>query len=381
MTDWKKIRNDFPVTKEKAYFMSAAISPIPTPVLNTICAEYRFLSEFGDANWESDIRSVKGLCGKIAKHIGCTSDDLVFLNSTSANMAIIALSLKASLKDFNVVSMMDEFPSSTVPFEYAGIKMKYVSPTNSRYSVDSILEAVDEKTAAVVTSYVQYSTGFRQNLWTLGEELKKRQIMLIVNATQAFPFYQMDMKAMNISAMSASLHKWGFAGHSGALFFTSPEFRKKFPPPYAGWLSLRSEDGLIHVKKNAPLKLIESADRYTCGCTNLQAIKSFGSAFDYLSEIGFAEIRSRIIELSDYLIKKLNELDLKIISPVDVGEERSPIITFNANGRGAECVEYLEKMNIFTSLRAGNVRASLNFFNDHDDIDRLSSALRKFLEV
>lgn len=381
MIDWKKIRDDFPVTRNKVYFMSAGLSPIPTPVLNSICSEHRVLNEFGDANWSEDLRIIGAIRDRIGRYIGCTGSDLTFLNNTSANMGIVALSMKSALKDFNVVSMTDEFPSSTVPFEYAGIKMRYVSPVDARYSVDSILEKVDEKTAAVVTSYVQYSTGFRQNLWTLGDELKKRGVMLIVNATQAFPFYQLDLKGMNISAMSASLHKWGFAGHMGALFYTSPEFRQKFPPPFAGWLSLKTDDGFIHTKKNAPLKLLDSAERYTCGSSNLQAIKSFGTAFDYLSNIGFDNIRARIVELTDHLISKLRDLDLEIISPVARGEERSPIVTFDARGRGNECVEYLDKIDICTSFRAGNVRISVNFFNDHEDIDKLADALSRFLKV
>lgn len=82
--------------------------------------------------------------------------------------------------------MLDEFPATTVPFEYIGTEMKYVSPVSSRYSIESILSLVDEDTMAVVTSYVQYATGFRQDLAKLGAELKKRNILFIVNATQGF---------------------------------------------------------------------------------------------------------------------------------------------------------------------------------------------------
>jgi selenocysteine lyase/cysteine desulfurase len=186
---------------------------------------------------------------------------------------------------------------------------------------------------------------------------------------------------MNVAAMSASLHKWGFAGHAGALFYTSPEFRKKFPPPCAGWLSLKSEEGLVHTQKNTPLRLADSAGRYTCGSPNLQAIKSFGKAFDYLSGIGFDEIRSRIFDLTDCLIKKLSGLNLKITSPVESKEERSAIVSFDANGKSAECVEYLEKIGIYTSFRMGRVRVSVNFFNNVEDIDRFLDALKQFLDV
>jgi selenocysteine lyase/cysteine desulfurase len=47
--DWNKIREDFPVTREYAYFMSAALSPLPRQVSERVAAEYRKLSEAGDA--------------------------------------------------------------------------------------------------------------------------------------------------------------------------------------------------------------------------------------------------------------------------------------------------------------------------------------------
>ena len=43
MTDWEKIRNDFPITKNFNYFQSAAMSPPPKPVFKAIQKEYQKL--------------------------------------------------------------------------------------------------------------------------------------------------------------------------------------------------------------------------------------------------------------------------------------------------------------------------------------------------
>ena len=80
--------------------------------------------------------------------MGADADDLAVVMNTSTAMSIVAMSLKQEGDDFNVVSVKDEFPSTTVPFEYQGIRMKYVEPDGARYPVDRILNSVDEKTRA-----------------------------------------------------------------------------------------------------------------------------------------------------------------------------------------------------------------------------------------
>jgi len=380
MTDWNRIREDFPVTKNIVYFQSAGMSPLPNPVYQNIIDNYKVINQFGDIHWEKDMEKFKHLCASIASMINSKADNITFLPSTSQVMSLLALSFKQSIrKSFNIVSMQDEFPASTVGWEHQGISMKYVEPFQGRYSVESILSRTDEKTAAVITSQVQYATGFRQDLATLGRELKKRKILHIVNATQGFPIFSIDTKKMHIDVLSASVHKWGATGHIGALFFTSESFRKKFPSPMAGWLSIApSGNDFIHTAKNQPFRLWDSARRYQIGTFNLQSLLAFQTALNYMNKIGFENIRQRIFELTDYLIQGLKELSIKIISPSDHLEERSAIVTFSLGDKSLPFIKTLEEKKIYVSFRGGNIRVSLNIFNNHIDIDVLLKALQEF---
>jgi cysteine desulfurase/selenocysteine lyase len=377
MTDWKKIRRDFPITEKIAYFQSAAMSPIPTSVFDAIVGNYKKIHQQGDARWDEDLEKYGELCGAIASSIGTEKDNVCSVQNTSTAMSIIALSFKNGIEmPFNVVSAEDEFPASTIGFEYQEIPMRYAQPIDSRYSVESIMGLTDDRTAAVVTSYVQYATGFRQDLRSLGRALHEKGILFIVNATQAFPFYPLDVRAMHIDVLTCSLHKWGLTGHIGSVFFTTPEFREKFPSPWIGWLSVDAGEGVIHTSKNVPFHIHDSARRYEFGTQNLQTILAFQSALDYLRSIGFENIRNRIIELTDRLIDGLKKLQVKIISPVDRPEERSPIVSFSLGDRNDDCIEKLSEKSILVSPRAGNIRVAVNIFNDFEDIDKLLSVLR-----
>lgn len=377
MTDWNRIREDFPVTKNCVYFQSAGMSPLPNPVYQNIIDNYKVINQFGDIHWEKDMEKLKHLCASIASMINSKADNITFMPSTSHVMSMLALTFKQNIKNpFNLVSMLDEFPATTVGWEYQGIPMRYVNPVKGRYSVQSILSHVDDNTLAVVTSLVQYATGFRQDLAALGRELKKRNILHIVNATQGFPIFPIDTKKMHVDALSASVHKWGMTGHVGALFFTTESFRKKFPSPLAGWLSVApSGEDFIHTAKNQPFRLWDSARRYQIGTINLQPLLAFQTALNYMNKIGFENIRERIFELTGYLINGLQELGIQIKSPIDNLDERSAIVTFTLGDKNQAAIKNLEKKKIYVSYRDRNIRVSINIFNNHTDIDMLLKVL------
>ncbi|MGD2245518.1 MAG: aminotransferase class V-fold PLP-dependent enzyme [Candidatus Aminicenantes bacterium] len=378
MTDWEKIRSDFPITTNMIYFHSAAMSPSPTPVFNAIWKEYCKIHSQGDIHWTKDLKKFRKLCSGLAGMIHTKGDNVTFVPNTSSVMSLLALTFKNHIrKPFNIISMEDEFPASTIGFEYQGLDMRYVQPEEARYPIDSILKMTDRNTLAVVTSHVQYATGFRQNLKALGEELKNKGILFIVNATQSFPFFPINVKSMNIDVLSASVHKWGFTGHIGTLFYTSSSFRKKYAPPWAGWMSVAPEKGsFIHTAKNTPFRLHDTAERYIIGTYNLQPLLAFQVAMDYLQTIGFQNIRTRLMELTDYLIKGLKKLNIKIISPVGRKKERSAIVTFTMGDKNKLCIKALAQNKIFVGARGEGIRVAVNIFNNFEEIDCLLKVLK-----
>ncbi len=379
--NWDHIRKDFPVASNVTYFQSAGMSPIPNPVLERIKEAFTQINQYGDVHFLRDLVETEEVKGILASMLNTDAENISILPNNSLAMSILALSFKETIKSpFNIVSMTDEFPSTTVPFEYQGITMKYIEPENSRFPVDKIISAIDQNTLAVVTSYVQYCTGFRQNLEKLGQALKERNIMFIVNATQGFPLFPVNVESCYIDALTCSIHKWGFAGHVGTIFYTSPAFRERFKTPLAGWLSIAVEGGdFIHTKKNVPFRLHETAQKYYTGTYNLHTLLGLKSALQYISNIGFDNIVNRLFELGDYLVKKLKENNISIVSPISGHDERSAIISITlGENQNPALIKFLDSKHIYTSYRQGMIRISFNIFNNFEDFDILVSAISEF---
>jgi selenocysteine lyase/cysteine desulfurase len=83
------------------------------------------------------------------------------------------------------------------------------------------------------------------------------------------------------------------------------------------------------------------------------------------------------MELTDYLIKGLKKLNIKIISPVAQKKERSAIVSFTLGGKNKHCIKTLFKNKIIVGARGEGIRVSVNIFNNFEEIDCLLNVLKK----
>jgi selenocysteine lyase/cysteine desulfurase len=168
----------------------------------------------------------------------------------------------------------------------------------------------------------------------------------------------------------------------GSLFYTSPAFRERFPAPIAGWLSvLPPPDDFILTAKGEPLHIYADANQYNFGTINFQGLLGLKTAFEFMEEIGWENIRKRVLELITKTIAKLMQIpEVEIFSPHCQSFEQSGIISINLKGfSNTECVAYLNQRGVVTCVRQHNIRISCNFFNNRKDVDRLAEGIRAFI--
>lgn len=132
--------------------------------------------------------------------------------------------------------------------------------------------------------------------------------------------------------------------------------------------------------------------KFEAGTPPIAAGIGLGSAVDYLSEIGMENIAEREQELLKYATKRLLEIDgLQIIG---TAREKASVISFVFDDIHAHDIgTILDQQGIAIrtghhcaqpTMRRFNVpataRASLSFYNNEEDIDRLIEGLHKVQE-
>ncbi|MBI4373114.1 MAG: aminotransferase class V-fold PLP-dependent enzyme, partial [Candidatus Omnitrophica bacterium] len=354
MVDWKKIRQDFPITKRFTYLDHASASPMPRPVYEAALRYYHELIGFADFSWNHWISRREEVRRKAAELIGAEPEEIAFTNSTSHGMNLIA---ELIAKEGAVLTNTLEFPATTVPWIHRKAKMKFLKPVNGviDYAYHLYADGTVDKIKTILTSFVQYQNGFRQDLEAIGQIKGSR--FFVVNATQGFGYLPIDVKSSKIDFLATNSYKWLMAGYGGGLLYMNRKWIKKFRPESAGWRSAPHPEDFDN--RHAPLK--QEASRYEYGCPPFPHIFAIGAAIDYLSNIGFSNVWDRIQSLTGFLIDQLKKYGFEILSPLDPSF-RSGILVFGVKN-AQELTNQLLARRIYVSARGGGIRVAPHIYN------------------
>ena len=360
MNIWQEVRRDFPITQKCIYLDHAAGGPIPRPVLEAIQQFQKENAEGADFHWLKWMKQRDEARKTMADYIGASPEEIAFTTSTSHAMNLVAEILAEKGK---VLLNESEFPSSTVPWLWRNACVDWVSsPINGK----SLL-LVSKDVATIVTSYVQYATGRRQNISDLGNN--KGDKFLVINATQGMGVLPVDVQKWKADFVCTNSYKWMMAGYGGGILYIRKPLLEKLRPHGAGWRSMVGCD--LMQNKNVEMK--KSGERYEWGCPNFSAMFGLAAAASYFSQIGTQLIERRVLELTDFLIARLQKKKFTIFSPLEK-ELRSGIVIFQVR-EPVQVWKKLLEQKIYVSPRGEGIRVAPHFYNTEEEIERFLSAL------
>ncbi len=367
---WDEIRADFPVLKKSIYFDTAGVGPLSRPVEEALQKHYREQSEEAEFAWPRWLEHRENVRKQVADWIGAEPDEIAFTNSTSHGMNLVAELLASQ---GGVLMPSCEFPASTFPWLWRKASLVWQEPESGCLSLEKTKALLNSEIKTMVTSYVQYATGFRQDLAALGALKKDR--FLVVNASQGLGAFPVDVKKMEIDFLVCNSYKWLMAGYGGGILFIRKKWLDQFLPSSLGWRSVEHPDAM----HNRTYQLESSARRYELGGPGFASAAAMGAAFQYLSEIGRDAIAARILELTEKLIGELEKAGFSVLSPKDA-TKRSGIVIVKVD-HPKEVWKKLLLERVATAPRGGGLRLALHFYNSMQDIEnfiKIFSKVAKF---
>jgi len=367
--NWNEIRALFPAAEHYTYLNTAAAPPLSLLAAREGKRYYDEMAEHGDVAWDRWLCQAEQVREKLANFIHADARSIAFTYSTSHGMNLIA-----GILDHcgDVLCPADEFPSCTLPWLQQRYRVHFVRSRDCGIiDLDDVQRSITEETCVLVASYVQFATGFRQDLVSLGCLCRERKLVFVVDATQGMGVFPINVVASGIDFLVFSGYKWAQAGYGVGGLYVAPRFLGSNSFPVAGWWSARDPEAVI----NDRLDLKETAAALETGSPHFAGIFALGAALALFEKIGSGHIEERIHELTDYLHQRLDQQGLDIASPRD-REQRSGITIVEIRN-APDVVKYLAEKNIIVSARGKGLRVSLHIFNNFDDIDRFVGALRE----
>jgi selenocysteine lyase/cysteine desulfurase len=372
--DWTAFRAEMPVTRRWAYFDHAAVAPLSGRAQSALAEWAADLAENGLAQysrWTARVKEVRALAGQL---LGADPLDVAFVKNTSEGIGFVAEGLPWQPGD-NVVSAEEEYPANVYPWlnlAGRGVEVRRVASREGRLRIDDLREAMDERTRLLTISFVEFASGFRNDLDALGELCRQRGVLFFVDAIQGLGVLPLDVSRIPVDFLSADGHKWLLGPEGAGVFWVRRELVDRLHPVAVGWNSVVGAWDFATID----FRLKPHAGRWESGTLNMGGISALGASLEMLLDIGVEALQARILELTDRLCAAAERAGWRVFSSRR-GSERSGIVSLEAPAGAdlAAVARELRARGVVVSRRAGRLRVSPHAYNSTDEIDRLASLL------
>ena len=244
------LRQEFSLPEGMLYFNGNSLGAMPRGMKQR-------LQDFAEQEWGEQI--VRGwvtqgwyqmpqrVGAKIASLIGAAADEVIVSDTTSVNiykLAIAALDLKPERR--KIITTRDIFPTDI----YVLQGVSKTLPERAELQViesDQILDSIDEQTALLVLSPVNYKTGELFDMAAVTAEAHKRGAMMLWDLSHSCGAHQVDLSGIGADFAVGCGYKFLNGGPGApAYLYVAKRWQSEIQQPLTGW---KGHANLCHVAR------------------------------------------------------------------------------------------------------------------------------------
>ncbi|MDC0526627.1 aminotransferase class V-fold PLP-dependent enzyme [Euryarchaeota archaeon] len=354
-----------------------------SPEAHLIASEWATsLARGGAAEFDADAEK-KGMIPlrkSTANLLECPMTDVCVSSSATELISSLAWAI-APKKNSNIVSTRASFPSTVYPWQRVsdefGAEIR-LAPHNENYYTkpEDILSLINDDTAVVTLSHVEYACGQRYDLKSFTKAAHDVGALFIVDATQSMGMIPINANNLGADAIVASGYKWLRGTYGAAVGYISPKIQSLSP----GIIGFRSHKDIWNMKAER-LEFPDDASRFEFTTIHFGAALGLAASIDEITNIGIQKVWEHDLELTNMLIKGALAIGLEIASPTN-DRERSAIVSIQipTGFNTGDVVQQLqEEYGILVTNRSGFLRVSPHIDNTTEQITFFLDSLQKIL--
>lgn len=306
----------------------------------------------------------------IAEMLGARADQVAFTRNTSDGLCSVAAGMTWGPGD-NIVTAACEFPANFYPWRALrnrfGVELRLCPEREGRIDVEELIASIDGRTKLVAVSAVQYSSGFRIDLETIGRAARLVDALFAVDIIQALGVLPFDLPAQYVDVASGAGYKWLCSPEGCGFFYLNDRALERIRPVSASWMSVELPWNFDD--REQPLK--RSSLAWENGMSGSALFYGMERSLGLLRETGVEKIAAYLEDLTDFLCEIL-PARYRIVSSRRPGE-KSQIVSIKPpeNMSADKVARSLQQKNVIVSPRNGHIRIAPHFFNNYQDIERL----------
>jgi cysteine desulfurase/selenocysteine lyase len=397
--DINKIREDFPILKQKiygnplVYLDNAATTQKPLQVIEAMDDMYyrlnsnihrgnHYLSEMSTAAHEDSRKNIADFIN--AKN----TNEIIFTRGTTESINLVAFSFgEAFINPGDEILITEmEHHSNFVPWqilcERKGAKLKVLLlEDDSTLSLEKFRKAINEKTKIISIAHVSNALGTINPIKEIINIAHENNVPVLIDAAQSIQHITVDVQDLDCDFLVFSGHK--IYGPTGiGVLYGKEKYLDKMPPYQGGGEMIKSVSIEKTIYNELPFK-------FEAGTPNYVGTIGLDSAIKYVQKIGIKNIADYENDLLQYADNEMKNLDgLQLFS---CAKNKTSIISFLLDGihpydmgimldktgvavrTGTHCAEPV--MRHFDI--PGTIRASLAIYNTKEEIDIFVRNMKK----
>jgi selenocysteine lyase/cysteine desulfurase len=366
--DWAALRDELPVTRQWAFLDHAAVAPLSGPAQRALLEWAAYMADNGGVRiqrWVDRVEAVRRLAGQL---LNADPQDVAFIKNTSEGVGIVAEGFPWRDGD-NVVIAAEEYPANVYPWmnlASRGVEVRTVPSRGNRIELDDLRAALDSRTRLVSLSYVEFSSGFRNDLAAVGGLCRERGVCFFVDAIQGLGVFPLDVRALPVDFLAADGHKWLLGPEGAGIFWIRRDLVDLLHPVGVGWNSVVCATDFSQID----FRLKPHAGRWESGSLNVGGITALGGSLELLLGIGVPAVAARVLALTDHLCERAARAGLEVFSSRRA-QDWSGIVSIRVPGAEPRAlVQRCRAAGVVVNQRAGRIRVSPHCYNTADELDR-----------
>ena len=365
------VRDQFPVTRDRAYLNTASSGPIPIPVQEAL-TEYayeRMMYHDPGSRAEATLRARERFAGLF----GADVDEIALLYSTSDGENVVANGIDWRPGD-NVV--IDELHFTTAFVVYrelekrAGVELRIVRAVDGKARPEDFEAHTDARTRLISVAWVSNRNGFRHDLPTLAAIAHSHGAYLFADGVQAFGTFPVDLHAEGVDFACGNGYKWLFADFGCAPLYVRRQHLEWLQPDRFGHRQVaRTLEGNAY-------ELTTTAGKYEYSNPAFAPVVAMDASLGFLADVGLDRIAEHTHTLAQELREELTRLGRQLFTPAG---NPSPIVSFYHELDPTTLADALANSGVVYTFQEDRrlLRAAVAMFNTRDDIDRLIQVIAR----
>jgi cysteine desulfurase/selenocysteine lyase len=401
-----RVRDDFPIFtrptargKRLVYLDSAATSQKPLCVIETLDEYYReYNANIHRGVYEIAARATAAFeeaRAKVARFVGADPGEIVWTRNTTEAINLIAYAWgNTNVRAGDAILLTElEHHSNLVPWQLlaqrTGAVLRFIPVDKNGTLVLDDLDRLLDGCRLLSIAHVSNTLGTISPLETIVPRARAAGATIVVDGAQGAPHLPVDVKALDADFYAFSAHKMLGPTGIGALY-GKRALLESMPPFLSGGDMIRAVEYDRATFNDPPWK-------FEAGTSNIADAIAFGTAVDYLTELGPAWVREHERAITAYALERLAALEprgLHVYGPKDPAKTGG-VLSFNlADVHAHDVASILDTEGV--CIRAGHhctmplmrkmgwhstARASFYVYNAEEDVDALVTALEKAAHI